>query len=109
MQSEVTSGKRQVTEVQVASAPDAHLLDLLIVFAKRRRFIFRFTTGAAVLVVIAVLVMPSRYTAEAVLLPPGQSNSMGSALMAQMVSAGSLAAAAGAGLGQPCENRIAAA
>ena len=99
MQSEVKNEQIQAAEKQIASAEDVHLLDILIVFAKRRRFIFRFTLGAAILAVIAVLLLPNRYTAETVVLPPSQNNSMGSTLMAQMSGAGGLAAAAGVGLG----------
>jgi hypothetical protein len=44
-----------------------------------------------------VLVLPSRYTAKTVVLPPGQNSSMSSALLGQM--GGGLAAAAGASLG----------
>ena len=99
MQSEVKNEQIQAAETQIASAEDVHLLDILIVFAKRRRFIFRFTLGAAILAVIAVLLLPNRYTAETVVLPPSQNNSMGSTLMAQMSGAGGLAAAAGVGLG----------
>ena len=99
MQPEVQIEQNQATEAQVPSAQAVHLLDLLIVFANRRRFIFRFTLGAAVLAVIAVLLLPSRYTAETVVLPPGQNSSMSSALMGQMAGAGGLAAAAGASLG----------
>jgi len=100
MLSELKNEQIEVADAQIASAQDVHLLDLLIVFARRRRFIFRFTLGTAVLSVIAVLVLPSRYTAETVLMPPGQnSSSMSSAMLSQLGAAGGLAAAAGAGLG----------
>jgi tyrosine-protein kinase Etk/Wzc len=94
MQSDVNS-----EQIQVAESQDLHLLDLLIILAKRRKFILRFTLGTAALAVIAVLVLPSRYTAETVVLPPGQNSSMSSALLSQVGGAGGLAAAAGASLG----------
>lgn len=87
------------------------VLDLLIVLAKRKRFILvcmlAFGVGAA----IVSLLLPNRYTATTVILPP-QSSSPGSTLMAQLSSLGSMgsmASMAGAGLGikNPVEMYIA--
>jgi uncharacterized protein involved in exopolysaccharide biosynthesis len=94
-----TSDRVQDTESSDASAQDMHLLDLLIVLSKRRKFILLFTIGAGILAVIVVLLLPSKYTAETVVLPPGQNSSASSALLSQLGGAGALASVAGAGLG----------
>jgi uncharacterized protein involved in exopolysaccharide biosynthesis len=80
-------------------AQQLHLLDVLIILSKRRRFILGFTFGAAVLTAVIVLLIPNKYTAEAVVLPPSQNSSMTSALLAQVAGSGTLASLAGAGLG----------
>ena len=76
-----------------------HVLDLLIVFARRRRFIALFTVGAGLLTAIVVLLIPSQYTAETMVLPPAQNSSMSSALLSQLGGSSALASVAGAGLG----------
>jgi len=76
-----------------------HVLDLLIVFARRRKFIALFTVGAGVLTAIVVLLIPSQYTAETMVLPPAQNSSMSSALLSQLGGSSALASVAGAGLG----------
>jgi tyrosine-protein kinase Etk/Wzc len=82
------------------SEEDFHLLDLLIVLAKHRRLIIGLTVGFAVLATVIVLAIPSQYTAEAVLLPPGQNSSASTAFLMQAVGGSSaLASAAGASLG----------
>jgi uncharacterized protein involved in exopolysaccharide biosynthesis len=77
---------------------EVHLLDLLIILSKRRKFIFRFTLGSALAAVLIVLLIPNRYTAETVVLPPGQNSSMSSALLSQM-GGSALASLAGGSLG----------
>lgn len=83
------------------SAPDqeVHLLDLLIIFSKRRNFVLGFTFGVVILASVIVMLLPSKYTAETVLLPPGQNSSTGSALLGQLGGSGALASMAGASLG----------
>ena len=76
-----------------------HVLDLLIVFARRRRFIALFTVGAGLLTAIVVLLIPSQYTAETMVLPPAQNSSISSALLSQLGGSSALASVAGAGLG----------
>jgi uncharacterized protein involved in exopolysaccharide biosynthesis len=77
------------------------LLDLLIVLAEQKRFIFSFTAVFAVLAIIVSLVLPKRYTATATLLPPQQNSSMGSLLASQL---GSLGGMAGGSLGMKNPN-----
>lgn len=78
---------------------EVNLLDILIVLARRRKLIFVITMGIAVLTAIVVLILPSRYTAETVVLPPTQNSSISSSLLGQFGGASSLAAMAGASLG----------
>jgi uncharacterized protein involved in exopolysaccharide biosynthesis len=87
------------SETQTASSRDLHFLDLLTILSGRRRFILLFTVGAAVLTTMIVLLIPSRYTAETIVLPPGQNSSANSALLSQLGGSGALASAAGASLG----------
>jgi uncharacterized protein involved in exopolysaccharide biosynthesis len=87
-------------ETQSVPAQEMHLLDVLIVLSKARRFILRCTVGAAILAAILVLVVPSWYRASTLVLPPTQS-SMSSALLSQLSSSSTaaLASYAGASLG----------
>lgn len=75
------------------------LFDTLIVLSRRRRLILISTLGAAVLTAVVVFLLPSRYTATTLVLPPGQNSSMSSALMGQLGGSSALASVAGAGLG----------
>lgn len=83
----------------LAVTSDFQMFDSMIALAKRRRFIFWFTGVAAVLTIIIALLLPNRYTAETLVMPPAQNSSLGSALLGQFAGGGSLAAIAGAGLG----------
>jgi uncharacterized protein involved in exopolysaccharide biosynthesis len=85
-------------DAQNLPAPELQLLDLLIILSKRRRFIVRFVLGAVVAAVITVCLIPNRYTAETVVMPPGQNSSMSSNLLSQM-GGGALASLAGGSLG----------
>jgi uncharacterized protein involved in exopolysaccharide biosynthesis len=89
----------QERTIQDQPSQEVHLLDLLIILSKRRKFIFYFTAGVAILTAIVVFLIPSQYTAETVVLPPGQNSSMSSALLSQLGGSAALASAAGASLG----------
>jgi tyrosine-protein kinase Etk/Wzc len=81
---------------------EVSLLDILVVLLERKRFILRFVLGAFVLAIVVSLLLPVRYEAKVVLLPPQQNSSVGSALLGQlggMGSLGSLASLAGGSLG----------
>ncbi|HEY1649026.1 MAG TPA: Wzz/FepE/Etk N-terminal domain-containing protein [Terracidiphilus sp.] len=99
MQSPTSAEQIEAVEAESASSNEVHFLDLLILFLKHKLFILKFTAVTAILATIAVLVIPSRYTAETIVLPPGQSSSLSSALLSQLGGSGALAAAAGASLG----------
>jgi len=84
----------------VASEEDEiSLLDLLIVLAERKRLIFWVTAAFAILAVVISLLLPVRYTATVVLLPPQQNSSIGAALASQLGNLGGVAALAGGSLG----------
>lgn len=75
-------------------------MDFAILLLKHKRFIARFVSGATILAIVVVLILPVQYEANVTLMPPAQHSSLSSALLGQMGSMGSLATlAAGGGLG----------
>ena len=80
---------------------ESSALDLLILVLERKRFIARFVMGAAVVATVVAFLLPVRYEAKVVLLPPAQNSSI-SSMMGQLGglgALGSLASLAGGGLG----------
>jgi uncharacterized protein involved in exopolysaccharide biosynthesis len=75
------------------------LLDVVALLAGRRRFILRFVLGTLLLAVAVSFLLPVRYEAHILLLPPQQNSSMSSMLMGQLANLGSLASLAGGSLG----------
>jgi tyrosine-protein kinase Etk/Wzc len=77
-------------------------MDMLVLAAERKRFIMRFVLGAALLASVVSFLLPIRYEAKVVLLPPPQNSSIGSSLLGQlggnMGALGSLASLASGGL-----------
>jgi tyrosine-protein kinase Etk/Wzc len=79
---------------------DSSLLDVLIILARKKIFVVLFTLGAGIVASIISLILPVRYTATTILLPPNQNNSVSSLLLNQLSGGlGSLASSAGSGLG----------
>ena len=74
------------------------LLDITVLLVAHKRFIIRFVLGAAALAILMALLLPVRYEAKVVLMPPQQSSSMASALLGQIGNMGALTSLAG-GLG----------
>jgi uncharacterized protein involved in exopolysaccharide biosynthesis len=74
---------------QPATELETSVLDILALLASQRRFILRAVVGAALLSTAVALLLPVRYEANIVMMPPQQNSSMGSTL-AQLGSAGSL-------------------
>ncbi len=71
------------------------LLDLLLIFAARKRFIFLATVaGLVIAAVLVFLVIRPMFTGEAVIMPPQQEQSSASALLGQF---GALASMSGVG------------
>jgi tyrosine-protein kinase Etk/Wzc len=90
-----------VNERNLEPETEVSLLDILVVLLERKRFIVRFVLGAAALAIVVSLLLPVRYEAKIVLLPPAQNSSIGSSLLGQlgnMGALGSLASLAGGGL-----------
>jgi uncharacterized protein involved in exopolysaccharide biosynthesis len=82
---------------------DVSMLDIVVLLLEHKRFIFRFVLVAAVLAIVVALVLPVRYEAKIVLLPPAQNSSISSAILGQLgglASLGSLASLAGGSLGK---------
>ncbi len=94
----------QVEENAGVSQPETtevSLLDLTVLLVRHKRFVVRFVLGGAVLAIVVSLLLPVRYEAITVLLPPTQNTSMASAMLGQIGNLGglgSLASLAG-GLG----------
>ncbi len=89
------TGMRQPTQTD----DEISLLDLLIVLAERKRVILWVTAAFAIVSIIVSLLLPVRYTATVLLLPPQQGSSIGSALASQLGNLGGMAALAGGSLG----------
>jgi tyrosine-protein kinase Etk/Wzc len=95
-----------ISQAPEATSPDVEskyaALDLLIVLARHKSFILKFTLGCAVLALIVSFLLPNQYIAETLVIPPAQSSSSGAAaLMSQLAGAGggALASLASGSLG----------
>lgn len=80
-----------------ADVHEVHLLDILTILSTYRKFILIFTAGMTILACVVSLLLPKKYTATTLVMPPSQSGS-GSSLLSQLSGSG-LAAIAGADLG----------
>jgi tyrosine-protein kinase Etk/Wzc len=85
------------TDRQDAEPREISVLDILIIFARRKRMILTFTAACAVISAIISLLLPKQYTAQVTLLTPQQSSSATSVLSSQLGGLGSVAALAGGG------------
>jgi uncharacterized protein involved in exopolysaccharide biosynthesis len=99
MKSEAIGEGTRIEMTQNASDEQLHLLDLLTFLSVRRKFVAWFTLGTAVFTTIIVLILPSKYTAATLILPPGQNSSTSSAILGQLGGSGALASLAGGSLG----------
>ena len=82
-----------------SSSQEINLLDVMILLVDRWKFILWFTLAVSALTAVAVLILPSKYKAETVLLPPQQNSNAGSALLSQIGGSSALASLAGTSLG----------
>src|ERR1035441_3304779 len=82
------------------------LLDLLIVMGNQEIMILWLTAVSAALGLVVSLLLPVRYTAIVVVLPPQQGTSMGAALASQLGNLGGMAALAGSSLGVKNPNEM---
>ncbi|HTV57194.1 MAG TPA: Wzz/FepE/Etk N-terminal domain-containing protein [Terriglobia bacterium] len=85
-------------DISMPSSAPTEILDILIVLSKRLRLIVGVTLGAAIVTAIIVLLMPNKYTAAAVVLPPA-GESVSSELLAQLSGSNLLSSLAGGALG----------
>ena len=69
---------------------EVSVLDILALLASQKRFILRFVVSAAVLSTAVAFLLPVRYEASIVMMPPQQNSSVGSALLGQLGNTGSL-------------------
>jgi tyrosine-protein kinase Etk/Wzc len=88
--------EKQNPNSTLANVRETGLIGLLIVLAKHKRLVFGMPVAATVIAVIVSLVMPNVYRAATKIMPPQQSQSGATALLAQLGGvAGAAAAAAG--------------
>jgi capsule polysaccharide export protein KpsE/RkpR len=84
------------------------LLGWFRVAARWKRLVLSTTAVIIVLTAITAWLLPIRYTATVVILPPQQGGSAGAAMMAQLSTVGSMASAAGGlGIKNPNDQQIA--
>jgi tyrosine-protein kinase Etk/Wzc len=95
----VSQAERAMVSDSAAPEEEISLLDLLIVVVRYRKLILKIAAYTVVIGVIVSLLLPIRYTATTSILPPQQTSSAGSALMAQLGGLGSVASLAGGSLG----------
>ncbi|HEX4007891.1 MAG TPA: Wzz/FepE/Etk N-terminal domain-containing protein [Acidobacteriaceae bacterium] len=76
---------------------EVSIIELLIALAQRKWTILKVTAVCAGLAVVISFILPTRYTATTILLPPQQNSSMSSLLASQLGGLGSMAALAGGG------------
>jgi tyrosine-protein kinase Etk/Wzc len=96
----ITETEREISKRPAEQLPDPDemsLLDLLIVIARRKRFILNATLICGLAGLLISLILPKRYTAVATVLPPQQNSSLQSMLSSEIGGLGGLAALAGAG------------
>lgn len=79
-ESPITGNQPQVTGPEEG---ETSLLDFLIVLAKHKRLVLGMPLGAAIVAVLVTLLMPNIYTGTTRILPPQQSQSSATALLAQ--------------------------
>jgi tyrosine-protein kinase Etk/Wzc len=95
----LSQSEKSIVPVLGPSVEEISLMNLFIVIARNRRLVAKITLGMALVGVIVSLLLPIRYKASTVILPPQQGSSAGAALMAQLGNLGSVASLAGGGLG----------
>jgi tyrosine-protein kinase Etk/Wzc len=87
------SQSEQRSPLRIAPAKK-HVLDILFILVRHRKFILGLSFGAALLTAVLVLVVPPIYTSTAVILPPQQSSSLSGALLGQLGMLSSLGSGA---------------
>jgi len=85
---------------------DISATDFLIVLAERRRTVLGVAFCIVVIGFLLCFILPKRYTATVILLPPQQSSSTGSALATQLSNLTGMGSLAGSGLGLKSQNEM---
>jgi tyrosine-protein kinase Etk/Wzc len=99
IQTEPIANQRNETTDPFRAETEISLLDLAVLVVECKRFVVRFVLGALLLAIVVSLLLPVRYEAKVVLLPPQQNSSISSTLTGQLGGAlGALGALAGGGL-----------
>jgi tyrosine-protein kinase Etk/Wzc len=108
--SELKEDETPVSLTPTVGAPkqseDVSLLDMLVVVAARKRLVFGVMATCTAISLIVSLLLPVRYTAKVILLPPQQNTSIGNVLASQLGSIGGVAALASGGLGLKNQNEM---
>lgn len=82
-----------------ASAREAEVVGTWTVLSVHRRFVLWFTLGTTILTTIIVFLIPNKYTATTIVMPPTQNSSMSTSILGQLAGNNPLASLAGASLG----------
>lgn len=78
-----------------SAGDDISLLDVLIRVARRKHIVLWVTAGFALGAAIVSFILPQRFTATVILLPPQQNSSISATLASQFNAVGGLASLAG--------------
>ncbi|MFY9852683.1 MAG: Wzz/FepE/Etk N-terminal domain-containing protein [Terracidiphilus sp.] len=99
----------EIQETGVSASPTCvvSLPPIIRVAIKRRRLVGIITLAVIALALTVALVLPSRYMATTVILPPQQSGSAGAAMMAQLSSLSAMAGAGALGIKNPNDLQVA--
>ncbi len=88
--------------------PTGSLLPLLHVAVRRKKLVWTTALAIIVLASAVTVLLPDRYTAMTVILPPQQGSAPGAAVMAQLSNLGAMASAAGGlGIKNPNDQQVA--
>ncbi len=90
----------------VEQADEVSLLDILIVLARHKWLILKFTFGLGLVALVISLLLPKKYTAMTTIWPPQQGSSLSSSILSQIGGLGSLGALAGSSLGVKNPNEM---
>jgi tyrosine-protein kinase Etk/Wzc len=78
---------------------EVSFVDLILILLRRKSFILKVSIGTGVLGLLIAMVLPIRYTGEALMVPPQQTQSLATALSSQIASLGALGSLASGSLG----------
>jgi len=71
-------------DVRNRRKPDVNMLELCVTLARRKTTVLKITAGLMILTVLLCLVLPARYTAQTVILPPPQTQSFANVMLGQL-------------------------